>query len=296
MAQFGAVYPSERIQAGQRINAFVAWEGLWELEGLSVDLPAGWRLLEVSAIRRGSNTRTPLRLRESSLVSGRHLAYATQTIRGSQQLILEVAVGSSVGSASIDIMPMRRRNDDRLMLTNSRKATWSVVVAEATSMSGGRAFRRGTVDDLYVLDGRALPNFDARSPYTVEAWIKTTGLEEVVLSTWNGRDEEVYPLEWLVDARGRLVVYRGEPGEHVAMRTSNPVADGRWHHVAVSQSPSSGRGRLYVDGDVVDSLRTSSSRTTNNMLPLTVGGRRTASGSPPDSGQAQPAAPWKAMD
>lgn len=277
-AQFGAVYPSERIQAGQRINAFVSWEGVWALEGLSMDLPAGWRLVEASAVRRGSNTRVPLRLRESSMVAGRHLAYAMQTIRGPHLLILEVEVGPAVGSASIDIMPMRRRADGRLMLTNSRKATWAVVVAEAATSRGGKAFRRGNVDELYVLDRRALPGLDAQSAYTMEAWIKTTGLEEVVLSTWNGRDEQVYPLEWLVDARGRLVVYRGEPGEHVGMRTSNPVADGRWHHVAVSQNPSNGRVRLFVDGNVVDSLRTSSSGAANNTLSLTVGGRRAASG------------------
>lgn len=277
-AQFGTVYPSERIQAGQRINAFVAWGGMWPLEGLSVDLPAGWSLVEASAIRRGANARMPLRLRESTRVAGRHLAYATQTIRGPHELILEIAVGSSVGPASIDIMPMRRRDDDRLMLTTSRMVNWSVVVAEAPTARGGKAFRRGGVDELYSLDRRALPTFDARSPYTVEAWIKTTGLEEVLLSTWDGRDQQVYPLEWLVDAGGRLVVYRGEPGEHVGMRTTSPVADGRWRHIAVSHDPSTSRARLFVDGSAVDSLRTSSSGASSNALSLTVGGRSRVSG------------------
>ncbi len=277
-AQFGIVYPSDRIQAGQQINAFVAWEGTWGFEGLSLDLPPGWSLLEASAVPRGSSSRTPLRFRQSSQVAGRYLAYAPQTIRGSHQIILQVSVGSSVGPATIDIMPMRRRADDRLMLTTSRKVAWSIVVGEEASTRGGKAFRRGNVDAFYVLDRRALPSFDARSSYTVEAWIKSTGLEEVVLSTWNGRDGQVYPFEWLMDARGRLVVYRGEPGEHVAMRTTNPVADGRWHHVAVSHNPANSRSRLYMDGLVVDSLRTSSNGLSDNALSLSVGGRSRASG------------------
>lgn len=277
-AQFGAVYPSDRIQAGQQINAFVNWEGAWALEGLSVDLPAGWRLLEASAVQRGSSSRMPFPFRESSQVAGRYLAYAPQSVRGPHQLVLQVAVGSSVGPASIDIMPMRRRTDDRLVLTTSRKVSWSVIVAEEASARGGNAFRRGNVDALYVLDRRALPSFNARSSYTVEAWIKSTGLEEVVLSTWNGRDGHVYPFEWLMDARGRLVVYRGEPGEHAAMRTTNPVADGRWHHVAVAHDPAGSRARLFVDGLVVDSLRTSANGASDNALSVTVGGRAGASG------------------
>ncbi len=220
-----------------------------------------------------------LRVRESSRVGGRHLAYATQTIRGPHEVILEIVAGASVGPASIDIMPMRRRGDDRLMLTTSRKVSWLVVVGEAATARGGKAFRRGSVDELYSLDRRALPNLSTRSAYTVEAWIKTTGLEEVLLSTWNGRDEQAYPLEWLVDAAGRLVIYRGEPGEHAGMRTTRPVADGRWHHIAVSQEPAGGLVRLFVNGTIVDSIRASSSSAPSNTLPLSVGGRSSAPGS-----------------
>lgn len=278
LAQFGSVYPSVRIQASQEINAFVSWEGVWALEGVSVDLPRGWGLEAVSAVRRGSNARVAFGVRESSRVPNRHLAYAPQTIRGPHQLILEFSVGSGIGPTSIEIMPMRRREDGRLMITTSRKVTWSALVAEAPLYRGGKAFHRGSVNEMYVLNRRSLPNLDARSSYAVEAWVKTTGLEEVALSTWNGRDGQVYPFELLLDANGRLLVYRGEPGEHVGMRTSDPIADGRWHHVAVSHDPAIGRVRLFVDGYVVDSLRTSSSGAANNELPLTIGGRQTATG------------------
>jgi hypothetical protein len=81
-------------------------------------------------------------------------------------------------------------------------------------------------------------------------------------------------MEWVVDGRGRLVVYRGEPGRHVGMRTAAPVADGRWHHVAVTHDPARGWARLFLDGDVADSLRVTGSGLSNNALPLALGGRR----------------------
>jgi hypothetical protein len=61
------------------------------------------------------------------------------------------------------------------------------------------------------------------------------------------------------------------------MRTTAPVADGRWHHVALTQDPARGWARLYVDGLPHDSLRIGASGLSNNALPLSLGGRRARS-------------------
>jgi hypothetical protein len=153
------------------------------------------------------------------------------------------------------------------------QTAWGTAAAEAPR-ARGRAFARAADAAPLALDRRALPGLHGDDAYTLEAWLKTTGLGEVVLSTWDGREGQTYPAEWVVDARGRLVVYRGEPGRHLGMRTAAPVAAGRGHHGAVTLEPGRGWARLYLDGEATDSLRINASGLSNNALPLALGGRR----------------------
>ncbi|NNF59247.1 MAG: T9SS type A sorting domain-containing protein [Rhodothermaceae bacterium] len=274
-AQLGSVTPAERLHAGTRVNAFVTWEGAQDLEGLTLDLPSGWRLVEASAVRLQTNEPVRLRTLPSSRVEHRFHALTTEPLRGAHRFILGLDVGSAVEYASVTLIPVRRRQEDnRLVLMRGLQTSWSVSVAEAPQRGRGRAFQRAAGADLLMLERRALPSLRAQEPFTIEAWLRTTGLDEVVLSTWDGVEAQTYPVEWLVDAQGRLVVYRGEPGHHVGMQTARPVADGRWHHVALAHDPERGWARLFLDGNLVDSLRVTASDLTNNALPLSVGGRR----------------------
>ena len=273
-AQFGPVTPAARLQAGARVNAFVTWEGAQALEGLSVDLPAGWRLVEASAVRLQTNTAVPLRTGPSSQIANRFHAFAPRTLRGAHRFVLGIDVGPAAGSASVTLIPVRRRVEDgRLVLMTGAQVIWTPYIAEAAGRGRGRAFQRVGEAEPLVLDRQALPAMGAADPFTVEAWIKTTGLGEVVLSTWDGTDGQTYPLEWMVDAQGRLVMYRGEPGRHVGMQTVQPVADGRWHHLAFTHDPAHGVARFYLDGALADSLRISPSDLIANALPVVVGGR-----------------------
>ena len=275
-AQFGAVYPSATLRAGQRVNAFVDWQGGRALEGISLDLPADWRLIEVDAVREGTNEVISFRVEVSERTPGRTHAYAPQSLRGPYRLIVGLTTGAPSETASIDIMPMRRREDGRLMLSTSWERVWRPTVARSMSGARGRAFRTERPSDVGALSRRTLPRLRHGDAFTVEAWIKTTGRDEVVLSTWDGQDFQGYPLEWLVDVQGRMVAFRGEPNRHFGMRSHLPVADGLWHHVAVSYDAGQERSRLFVDGVVVDSLRSTFSAMSDNSAALVVGGRRVA--------------------
>jgi hypothetical protein len=214
-----------------------------------------------------------LRLTGAESPANRVLALAPAALRGPHHIVLGVTVGPPTPFAEVTLTPLRR-SGPRLVLLNSHQTAWGTVVAEPVP-ARGRAFSRGSDGAPLVLDRRSLPGLNGDDAYTHEAWVRTTGLGEVVLSTWDGVRDQTYPAEWIIDARGRLVVYRGEPGRHLGMRTRTPVADGRWHHVAVTQDPARGWARLYLDGDVADSLRITASGLSNNALPFVVGGRRT---------------------
>lgn len=274
-AQLSRVTPAERLPAGTRINAFVTWTGSQVLEGLTLDLPSGWELVEASAVQVQTGEVVPLRAIPSARRSNRFHAMTRESLRGPHRFVLGLELGDTVGEASATITPVRRRaEDNQLMLMTGRQSVWTVLLAEAPQRGRGRAFQRSGDADPLLLDRSALPGMRAQDAFTIEGWIRTTGLNEVVLSTWDGTDGQTYPVEWLVDAQGRLVAYRGEPGNHVGLQTTQPVADGRWHHIALTHSPDRGWARLFLDGNPVDSLRVSASDLITNTLPLSVGARR----------------------
>ena len=273
-AQIGPIQPTESLAAGARVNAFVPWGGGRPSHGLTVDLPAGWRLVEAHAVSARTNERVSLRLAASSQRERRVHALAPRALRGALRFVLGFEVGSEERAAEVTLYPLGRREDGRLIYWTGWETMWRPTVVSAPP-ERGRALRGDGRAVPLVLDRQALPPLGLRDAYTIEAWLKTTGLDEVVLSAWDGREGRPYPFEWSVDARGRLVVYRGAPGRHVAMATAEPVADGRWHHVALVHNPGTGWTRLYLDGTAADSLRNAAAA---GGAPVALGGRAAARG------------------
>ena len=103
---------------------------------------------------------------------------------------------------------------------------------------------------------RRLRSISVGAAFTLAGWIRTTDIGGIFLSSWTGREADEYPFELLVGVDGSAVFYRGKPGHHESMRSAVPVADGAWHHVAVTNNPARGRAVLYVDGLATDSLLT----------------------------------------
>jgi hypothetical protein len=105
-----------------------------------------------------------------------------------------------------------------------------------------------------MLRGDALPDLASDRAYTIECWIRTSDVDGILMSTWDGNEEHPYPLELLIDAGGEAVFYQGQPGDHRAIRSGEPIADGTWHHLAVLHDPARGWTRMLVDGMSVDSV------------------------------------------
>ncbi len=271
--QLGVDWPSGPLEVGQRANAFLRWDGLEPLGGLRFEAPPGWTVERVSAVRAGSTLPVPLAVTERG---GAYEASARDALRGAQTLIVGLTVGPSLGYQTLRTVPVTEGAS-----RPGWGADWSALVREATPAGPGRAFHLGEGERPVLLRRRVLPSFAARDPFTLEAWLKTVGLSEVVLSTWDGDEDRPYPLELVVDGLGRLVFYAGQPGRHESMHSTAPVADGRWHHAAVVSDPREGWMRLFVDGLAVDSLRSADAAGTLNTMSLALGGRAVRPGTTP---------------
>lgn len=269
-AQLRAAPSSEPIHAGRPVNAFIEWEGAEPLEGLLVEVPVGWSVRSASAVRDGAMTLDPLGVTAQG--GGAYLVEPEQPLRGPHYLVLGLAVGQEYGYRTVALTPLVVEEGEAHPRADAR-VEWGRVVSEAPPVLQNRAFHLADEAVPIALRRRALPSLDPRDPLTLEFWIRTLGLGEVVLSTWDGEETRPYPLEVMVDARGRIVFYRGRPGLHEALASPTPIADGRWHHVAVAHDPAAGWTRLYVDGLAADSLRSTEAAGSFNTMSLVVGGR-----------------------
>ena len=262
-AQLRAVPPVDALLAGQRANAFVHWAGSEPLNGLEVEVPEGWSLYAARGIRDGSMVTTDLRV--TALGGHRYALEAEQPLRGSALLVLGLDIGEERGYRTMTLTPGPE--------TAGGREEWTVYVSESPAGPKNPAFGLPEGSAPVALRRSQVPGIGRRDGYTVEFWIKTTGLNEVVLSTWDGDEERPYPLEVVIDPRGRVVLYRGRPGRHEALVSARPVADGQWHHVAFVNDPSAGRARLLVNGLEADSLRIDDAEVVMNTMSLVLGGR-----------------------
>ena len=92
--------------------------------------------------------------------------------------------------------------------------------------------------------------------FTIAFWMRTMQRRAVIASTWTGAPGASYPLELVVGPAGRMQAYQGTGTVHHVMRTGAMVADGRWHHVAVTYAPRTRRTMVFVDGEGVAEQRT----------------------------------------
>lgn len=254
-AQLRHVHPAEILPAGQVVQFFFAWEGPGALDGVEVMLPPGWTLEAARAVR-ADGAPVVLAVHPHPDRAGAYVVTAPRSLRGAAELILRARTGAMPGGGTWQVTPLvyRMRAGDRVLDVAGVPLTVPVHTGPAYE-GDNRAFALapGATGPL-VLRRRAVPDLSLAMPFTVEFWVRTVGLDEVVLSTWDGDEEHAYPLEVVVDGRGRLMAFYGRPGRHHALAATRPLADGRWHHVAVTNAPDDGWLRLYLDGLAADSL------------------------------------------
>lgn len=273
--QFSEVWSAKELQIGQNINLFAHWDGHSSLDGVFVELPPGWTLEGVVALRQGY-VRVGMDIRRMDRGGNLYVVSAHQQLRGVHEFILQVQTGGLPGQATWSLTPYLRRSDRghlRLIPREGLRITRPALQIMPVPAIDNRVLAFRGDGPPWLLRRAALPDLGTRAAYTVEFWMRTTDLNEVILSTWNGEERAAYPLELIVDAAGRLRYYRGQSEQHTSMVTSDPVADGQWHHVALTHEPRAGWTRLFLDGLAADSLYSPAPLAIMHRTALALGGR-----------------------
>ncbi|MDW8466178.1 MAG: LamG-like jellyroll fold domain-containing protein [Chloroherpetonaceae bacterium] len=108
---------------------------------------------------------------------------------------------------------------------------------------------------VYLPNSRA-STLSLQRNFTIECWLRTTALSGVLLSTWSGVTSDAYPLEIEILSNGRLGAFFGIPFSFSRLVSRRVVADGVWHHIAVTHDSVQSSMRLFVDGVLQDSAST----------------------------------------
>lgn len=275
-AQFAGAWSAEQLTVGAQANLFASWAGNEGLHGVIVELPAGWRLERAIVLRYGYEP-AAVQVRRSG--DRRYYVEAGRLLQGPHDLVLQVQTGSLPGAFEWSVTPFVRQSSGRqsyLMSHDGMRLTrpLRLVFAEPLPVHDNRVLGFGeAAREPLLLRAAALPELGLRSAHTVAFWMKAGQLGEVVLSTWSGSEAESYPMEFVVSEGGRLLYYRGRPGQHESMTSHQPVADGRWHHIALTHDPAAGWTRLYLDGRTVDSLYSAVPLPVRPSASLAIGGR-----------------------
>ena len=262
--------------AGSKVNLFRTLDPAQPINGAVLKLPPEWTLQEVRLLRYGTE---PVAFqRRPHDESGAYLLATDRAITGPHEFVIRVQLPERAGTFEWGLHPFvwRKAAQDSTEQSQVRRVgqTRGRVDLKAASPPdrGNQALDLSAASSPLFLRADQLPQLGRVSSFTIEFWMQTNGLDEVVLSTWNGNEAVAYPAEFVVDRSGRLRFYSGQPGQHQALRTGRPVADGTWHHVATVYDAERSRLRLFVDGRVADSLR-GQMPVSPGPVPMALGGR-----------------------
>ena len=237
-----------------------------QLDGLVVDVPSGWSIASASFLRGPFRA---LNGEIEALDERRYRILLAEPLVGPAEIVITLEVGASYVADRLEIHPLIRSVVNQSM---GIRETVRAVDAAAAPQDRVLSFESEGAEPV-AFRREAHLEIDLRRPFLLSFWMKTTSLGEIVLSTWNGDDRSAYPVEIVVDRAGRLRSFRGRPGEHQALSSQRPVADGRWHEVILRNDPEEGWMHLVIDGRSVDSLYAPIAADIRNELPLVLGGR-----------------------
>lgn len=265
--------------AGSVANLFGTLDANAPIAGIRLRIPASWDVQDLYLLRYGT-VRVPIEHRRTD--DGTVLVTTDRPIQGPHELVLRARIGRTTGTFNWQVTPFewvqRAEKTDtvqhRQYLANSRKRYKVEVEAPSRPDESNFALDFGGARRPLLFRPQNVESFSRSASFTIEFWMRTTGLDEVVLSTWTGEENIPYPAEFTVDQSGRLRFYCGRTGQHQALRSTTPVADSRWHHAAVVYEPETSRIRLVIDGTEVDSARTRSLLNISKAMPVAIGGRR----------------------
>ncbi len=253
-------------EPGTTINLFTQWNGVPLDEGFVVSLPADWELTTATAVRQSYRY---VELEAVELSGGRIRLSSTKPMRGTYDLVLQILTDRSSVS-----------HNYRISVASAVKVGTSYVEDEATVRRGElRPLLSNESGSALALEKNARPLHiqpqwleTLHDSHTLELWIRTATLNAVVLSAWDGSQMSLYPIELVIDSRGRMRYYRNTAGHHVTLATESPVADGNWHHVALVHDAETYWTKFFLDGQIADSLFDPAGTHLGGTQPLALGG------------------------
>ncbi len=253
-------------EPGTTINLFTQWNAAHLSEGFIISLPSEWELLSATAIRQAYRS---VELDAVALPGGQLHLSSTEPVRGAFDLVLQV------------------RTDQNSISQDYRISIASAIKIGTTYIEHQGTFRRGELRPLHGSESGYTLALEKNTPplhihpqwlemlhdsHTLEFWIRTISFNAVVLSAWDGSEMSLYPIELVIDSRGRMRYYRNTGGHHVSLASDSPVADGIWHHVALIHDAETHWTKLLLDGHVSDSLFDPTSTHMGTTYPLALGG------------------------
>ncbi|MBL7979561.1 MAG: T9SS type A sorting domain-containing protein [Bacteroidetes Order II. Incertae sedis bacterium] len=254
-AQFTEVAEPIWVREGQEANLFYQWQGREPIEGFQLSLPRGLHLIEAFVVAWANPTPQAMHIRYAGKQA---FIIPRATLRGGCTLVLR-AIAEREGRDVIEIVPIKGYDPNKSasaeVLLHGLSIRREVQIARSFTSSNGKAlYLTKHLSKPLEIRRNALPLLHQDDPYSLFCWIKTVGLNVVVLTTWNGKESSAYPLEIRINAMGHLQAFRGQPGYHESLVSRKPVADGQWHHIGVVNNPQARKTYLVVNGVYVDSL------------------------------------------
>jgi len=263
--------------SGTVANLFETLDPSEPLDGFRVTIPEKWTLEQARLLRYGTEP-IPIR-RQRATEPGAHLFSLSSPLTGPHELLLRVQMPDISGSYDWILHTLARNSPSsdsvqkpRFRTVNRRQRRVNVQSPPDPDPKNKALSLEGSTMPLRLRDD-VLPALGQMSSFTIEFWLRTHGIDETVLSTWDGNESVAYPAEFVVDQGGRLRYYVGQPNKHRALRTGRPVADGSWHHIAAVYDVERTQLRLLLDGRRVDSLSGRFVPTTTSPTSMAVGGR-----------------------
>lgn len=268
-------YAPDRVATGGDAAIYLDWEGVQRFEGGMLTLPPGWLPAEAQLVR-ADGVGADARLRPLTSGGNTFEVLPTGSLPGSQTLVVRITAPASPESGSWAFTPYRleQREPGSYVLEPDHGLTIKApLAANEQTRTDNKALVFTPRDRPLQLSPRRLPDLSASAAFTVEAWVRSARADQVVLSTWTGDEEDPYALDLVLDSRGHAVLFQGMPGDHRSLRSVKPVADGGWHHVAITHDPERGWAKLLVDGVQQDSVRHVTPLQAQVPDALAVGGR-----------------------
>ncbi len=265
----------DRIATGGDAAIYLDWDGVQRFEGGLLTLPQGWLASDVQLVRADGAV-AEARLRRLAMATNVFEVLPAGSMPGSQTLVVRITAPESPESGTWTFTPYRLERSEPGSYTlepDHGLAIKAPLAANEQTRTDNRALVFTRRDRPLQLSTRGLPDLSASAAFTVEAWIRSAVAGQVVLSTWTGDEEDSYALDLLLDSRGHAVLFQGMPGDHRSLRSRRPVADGGWHHVAITHDPERGWAKLLVDGVRQDSVRHLTPLLGRSPEALALGGR-----------------------